>query len=130
MKKEVGLLLDKSRRSVKAAELLFEKGNPDFAASRAYYAMFYAAEAALLERGETYSKHAGVISGFYHHFVVPKELPQKLHESFHAAFEDRQQGDYAFLDPFPREEAKKLLSQAKQFVTEVTRYLERQKITP
>jgi len=39
--------LDKSQRSLQAAELLLAAGHPDFAASRAYYVMLYAADALL-----------------------------------------------------------------------------------
>lgn len=44
-------LFEKARRSLDAARLLLANGNADFAASRAYYAAFYAAEAFLLEQG-------------------------------------------------------------------------------
>ena len=43
-------LLDKSKRSISAANLLLRDGYYDFAASRAYYAMFYAVEALMLDR--------------------------------------------------------------------------------
>ena len=47
-----------------AARHLEEAGFSAQATSRAYYAAFYAAEAALLSLGETRSKHSGVISAF------------------------------------------------------------------
>lgn len=123
MKKETRLLLEKSERSLAAAKALFERGDYDFAASRAYYAMFYAAEAALLEKGKTYSKHAGVVAGFYECFVATGQLPKTLHQTLHAAFDDRQQGDYAFLDPFPKEEAMILLKNAGVFLEEIKKIL-------
>lgn len=49
MTPEQGALLAKARQSLDAAVLLAEKEYPDFAVSRAYYAMLYAAEA-LLEK--------------------------------------------------------------------------------
>ena len=49
MTEAVKELLDKSARSIEAAKLLFGDGHFDFAASRAYYAMFYAVEALLLD---------------------------------------------------------------------------------
>jgi uncharacterized protein (UPF0332 family) len=42
-------LLDKSEQSINAAGLLLRDGYDDFAASRAYYAMFYAVEALMLD---------------------------------------------------------------------------------
>jgi uncharacterized protein (UPF0332 family) len=44
-------LLKKAKNSLDAARLLVERGFYDFAVSRAYYAMFYVAEAFLLGEG-------------------------------------------------------------------------------
>jgi len=51
MKKEESIktLVEKAERSLKAANLLFEKGNYDFSVSRAYYTMFYCAKEFLKE---------------------------------------------------------------------------------
>ena len=125
MKRDTSLLFEKAKRSLKAAEVLFKRDDFDFAASRAYYAMFYAAEAALLEIGQTFSKHSGVLSGFYHAFVATKNFPQELHSVLHKAFEDRNQADYAFLDPFPPEETKYLLKNATLFLKEIEKLLKR-----
>jgi len=38
-------LLDKAARAIRVASLLVDNGETEFAAGRAYYAMFYAAEA-------------------------------------------------------------------------------------
>lgn len=125
MKKEVQLLIEKSKRSMGAAKVLFEREDYDFSASRAYYAMFYMAEAALLEKGHTYSKYAGVISGFFHYYVATGEVSKDLHQSFHRAFEDRHQGDYAYLDPFPKKEAKILLAQSEYFLKTIEKLLKK-----
>jgi uncharacterized protein (UPF0332 family) len=45
---EIKALLEKARRSQKAAAKLFKDGDVDFAASRAYYSLFYTAEALFL----------------------------------------------------------------------------------
>ncbi|MEG3881707.1 HEPN domain-containing protein [Microcoleus sp. herbarium7] len=57
-------LLTKAGESLRAAKLLAANTLPDFAASRAYYTMFYVAEAFLLGEGLTFSSHAAVISAF------------------------------------------------------------------
>ena len=44
-REEIASLLAKARRSVKAAERLLQAGDYDFAVSRAYYGMFYVAQA-------------------------------------------------------------------------------------
>jgi len=50
MKPEVAELLDKARRSIRTAGKILKDGEVDFAGSRAYYAMFYVAEALLLNK--------------------------------------------------------------------------------
>jgi uncharacterized protein (UPF0332 family) len=41
--REIDLLLTKAPESIDAAQTLLEQSYPDFAASRAYYALFYVA---------------------------------------------------------------------------------------
>lgn len=59
MKPEQAALLNKAESGLSAARLLPSGAYHDLAASRAYYAMFYAAEALLLGAGLSYSKHYG-----------------------------------------------------------------------
>ena len=49
MIKEQQFLVQKAQDSLRAAKLLEAEGLADFAVSRAYYAMFYIAEAFLLD---------------------------------------------------------------------------------
>ncbi len=51
-------LLKKASDSLQAAQLLTDQGYHDFAMSRAYYAMFYIAQAFLVGEGLTFSKHS------------------------------------------------------------------------
>lgn len=71
--------LRNATESVAAAELLFSKGFVGFAASRAYYAMFYLAEAFLLERGQEFTKHTGVIGAFGRDLAKHDIVPQRFH---------------------------------------------------
>ncbi len=53
-------LLKLAEESIGAAKLLLDNDYQGFAASRAYYAMFSAAEALLLSKGLSFSKHSAV----------------------------------------------------------------------
>ncbi|MBN1937087.1 MAG: HEPN domain-containing protein, partial [Anaerolineae bacterium] len=64
MRQEIQELLHKAHQSLQVAELLNKEGHLDFAVSRAYYAMFYAAQALLLRHGLSFSGHAAVIGAF------------------------------------------------------------------
>jgi uncharacterized protein (UPF0332 family) len=57
-------LLNKSQDAIEAAEGLLDMGKFEFAAGRAYYAMFYVAEALLSEKGLEFSQHGQVIGAF------------------------------------------------------------------
>lgn len=98
---DVHALAKKGGRSLAAANKLFEDGDYDFAVSRAYYAMFYLAEAALLSYGMTFSSHGAVISTFGREFVKPGHLEADLHKNLHDAFTERTVGDYDATQPYP-----------------------------
>ena len=51
MKEQSRLLLEKARHAIRVAEILTREDETDFAAGRAYYAMFYVASTLLAEHG-------------------------------------------------------------------------------
>lgn len=122
-KREIEALWRKALQSLDAAEVLFEKGYYDFAASRGYYAMFYAAEAALLSRGLSFSKHSAVVATFGKYFVSPGHLPKHLHRYLLDAFDLRMMGDYDAPGAISEERAHQLLKWAREFLDEVRRFL-------
>lgn len=94
MTKEQDALLKKAESSLKAAEILFAEGLFDFSASRAYYAMFYVAEALLLGEGLAFSKHSAVIAAFGKTFVKAGRIPAEFHRYMIEAEDGRNVGDY------------------------------------
>ncbi|MEW5872528.1 MAG: HEPN domain-containing protein [Chloroflexota bacterium] len=80
MNEQIGLILAKAKESLEAARLLREEGYLDFAASRAYYAMFYTAEALLLSKNLSFSSHAAVIANYGKEFSKTGELDPKYHK--------------------------------------------------
>jgi uncharacterized protein (UPF0332 family) len=79
MPEQQGLLLQ-ARKSLAAAKLLHKEGYHSFAASRAYYTMFYVAEAFLLGKGLAFSKHSDVHAAFGEHFVKTGAVPSEFHQ--------------------------------------------------
>jgi uncharacterized protein (UPF0332 family) len=94
VKREVEKLLSKSRASQRAAILLLSQSYPDFAASRLYYALFYATQALLLDRGLSFSSHAAVIAAFGREFAKTGILNAKYHRILLDAQDMRNVGDY------------------------------------
>lgn len=64
MKENTQFLLDKAESAIGAAESLLRDGYRDFSAGRAYYAMFYTAEALLAEK-ELVSKNTLEFTGHF-----------------------------------------------------------------
>jgi uncharacterized protein (UPF0332 family) len=118
MKPEVNKLLDKARASQRAAGLLQNEGFSDFAASRAYYAMFYAAEALLLDRGLSFASHAAVIAAFGKEFAKTGVLDQRLHRYLIDAQDLRNVGDYATGAAISAEQVEDLMAWTEEFLTE------------
>ena len=79
MTREQAALIKKAEESLRAASLLAKDTLYNFAASRAYYAMFYIAQAFLLEETLAYSKHSAVIALFGQRFAKTGRVPEAFH---------------------------------------------------
>jgi uncharacterized protein (UPF0332 family) len=110
MKPEVRALLQKARESVDAARLLCGKGYWDFAASRAYYALFYTAEALLLEKGLSFSSHSAVIAAFGKEFAKTNALDPKFHRFLIDGQDLRNAGDYDVGTPVAEAQARDIIA--------------------
>jgi uncharacterized protein (UPF0332 family) len=93
---ETSALIEKAKRYLKSSEILLKDGDFESSVSRTYYAMFYAAEAALLTKNLSFSSHKGVISGFGEHFVKTGIFSKEMGRELNRAFEKRQVGDYEY----------------------------------
>lgn len=114
-------LLARSGTELDAAKLLAEAGFAAQAVSRAYDAAFYAAEAALLELGETRSRHSGVIAGFMQ-LVVAEGGDPGAGELLRSLFDRRGQADYSAA-PVPAAEAGRAIVDAATVVDAVRQWL-------
>jgi uncharacterized protein len=94
MTPEAQQLLSKAERSIRAARTLLESGSAEFAAGPAYYAMFYAVEALLHERGLRFRKHGAVHAAFGEHFAKTALVDPRLHRWLLDAFDRRLAADY------------------------------------
>jgi uncharacterized protein (UPF0332 family) len=112
-------LILKAQQSLSAAKLLLKNNYTDFAVSRAYYAMFYAAEALLDGDGLSFSSHSGVISAFGREFAKTKRIPSKFHRYLIEAQSLRNTGDYGQLNAVDQEQALELVRRADEFLEKV-----------
>lgn len=110
-------LLHKAEDSLKAARLLAEKGFYDFAASRAYYAMFYAAQAFLLQDSAAFSKHSAVIAAFGQRFVKTGLVSERFHRYLIEASDIRNVSDYDTHSGLSQKDVNEQLSRAEEFLS-------------
>ena len=118
--------LERCREELAAARLLASKGFEAQAVSRAYFAAFFAAEAALLTLGETRSKHSGIISAFVHLLVRGGQLDEEVGRLLRSLFERRNEADYSPVD-VPAEEADAAIRDAERVVNAVEGWLARRR---
>lgn len=106
----------KASQSVSAAKVLLENNYPDYAASRAYYGMFYIAQAFLIGEDMSFSSHAGVISAFGRDFARTGKVPIEFHRFLIDAQDLRNTGDYGQLNAISREQANEQIINAEKFI--------------
>jgi len=113
---EIHANLERSEQAIEAAGKLLHEGYYDFAASRAYYAAFYAAMALLLKEGMEFSKHSGVISAIHRRFIKTGKLEERFGKDLNWLFELRSVGDYGVTVHVPQQEAEHAIEAARNFV--------------
>jgi uncharacterized protein (UPF0332 family) len=116
MTAEQAALLRKAQDSLRAAKLLADQGFYDFAISRAYYTMFYVAEAFLLGEGVAYSRHSGVIAGFGQLFAKTGRVPTEFHRYLIEGESSRNIGDYDISSELSQAEAAEQIARAARFL--------------
>ncbi|MBN2251198.1 MAG: HEPN domain-containing protein [Candidatus Altiarchaeota archaeon] len=123
---EIKTLVERAEKTLSSAELLFEEGDYEGCVSRAYYSMFYAAEALLLTKELKFSSHKGVISLFGEHFVKTGIFKADMGKNFQKTFQRRLIGDYSYSAKITRKEAADIIEWATGFLTKLKEYLEKQ----
>ena len=121
--KEIKGLINKAEESLEAAKELFNKKFFDFSVSRAYYTMFYCAEALLLTKDLSFSKHSAVISFFGNEFIKTGIFPERFNEYINDAFRKRHKGDYWIDTGLTEKDCKIILKRAVEFLKETKKYL-------
>ncbi len=112
----------RARQELAAAELLAANGFGAQAVSRAYYAAFYAAEAALLRLGQTRAKHSGVVAAFARLLVRDRGVDEQAGRLLRSLFERRTQADYE-VGGVPIEEAHRAVTDAAAVVETIEGWL-------
>lgn len=118
-------LLDKAIDTIEGVEILLDHGKTDLAAGRAYYALFYIAEALLNEKGLQFSKHGEVIGAYGKEFSKTKLLDPKFHRWLRTGFDTRLIGDYQVDTHIEAAIIADMINQAREFLEAAQAYLEK-----
>ena len=121
---EIKANLERAAQSIQAARQLASSGYYDFAASRAYYAAFYAATALLLHEGMEFKKHSAVIASVHQKFVKTGKLDKVHGKHLNWLFELRGIGDYGGLAHVSLHESERAIEAAEQFLEAIQTLLQ------
>jgi uncharacterized protein (UPF0332 family) len=115
--------MDQARDRAALAGEALAGGHLEGAVSAAYYAMLYAARAALSERDEYARTHRGTWHLFHERYVVTGAFDQHLHTLAQRAQDAREKGDYEAVTP-DRGEAEAIVAGAADFIAAAKRMLQ------
>lgn len=86
--------VQRSRETIREAELMLQEGFVNGALNRMYYAAYYVVIALLIQNGISTQTHAGAKQMLGLHFVLTEKLPIKISHIYSTLFEKRHSSDY------------------------------------
>ncbi|MFB6272642.1 MAG: HEPN domain-containing protein [Salinibacter sp.] len=111
--------LTRAKNNLDGARRDFEAGDYNRAVSGAYYAMLYAARAALNEAGKAPKSHQGVQHQLWETYVKDGPLDASYHSLLSQAEGERLDADYELTPSFSVEDAEQWITRAEDFVDTV-----------
>lgn len=123
MTDEIRKYLDKAEHALLVAEDLMRDGHAPDAASKIYYAMFYAAQALLKSEGVEVVKHSAVEAAFGCHFAKAGRIDPKFHKMLMSARKVREIADYDIDEEIIEPVASLRLVEGRAFLTAIRELL-------
>lgn len=117
------LRLEMAREELDTARENIAHGRLRAAISRAYYAVFYMASAALFTQSVVRGKHSGVESAFSEYLVKPGHIEVEFARIYQRARRYREEADYAEDAVVDEATARQTLTEAERFVDRVEQFL-------
>jgi uncharacterized protein (UPF0332 family) len=117
--------LEKAVERLRVAEKLFRDGDYEDAVSRAYYAMYHAARAALSTLNVFPKTHEGVVSEFARKLVLTGVFPKELGKNLANAKAARETYEYSVTATVGKSEAEAILSNAQRLVNAIRKHLKK-----
>jgi len=123
LRQEIRLYLERAWEMLDVAGLNLSEGYLDSAINRAYYAIYYAANALLVTEGLGRSKHSAVIASFRERFVKPGIIDVEYSRIYGRVMDDRHTSDYEVEVQVETRVAEKDMTDARLFVERIEGYL-------
>jgi uncharacterized protein (UPF0332 family) len=111
-------LWQRAQESLQAAEVLLPV-SPDAAASRAYYAAFFAVSALFALDGRTFRRHSAVEAAVHRDLVRAGKWPAERGAAYARLFELRQTGDYGVGEHVTAQDARRAAEAARDILAAV-----------
>lgn len=119
----VGLRWQRAIEELETAQANIEHGRYRVAISRAYYAVFCMASAALFTQSIQRSKHSGIEAAFSQYLVKSGAIEPEFSRSYQQIRRLREEVDYNAHPVIDETKATETLAKAQAFVERVERYL-------
>lgn len=127
---EVTAYMASAWQALRTAESEFIQGHDyQVVANRAYYAVFYAANAILATQGLQRSKHPSVMALFRERFVIPGTIEASYLRDYEEAMKRRHMSDYDLNSAVNADYVRVGLEAAQRFTSRVEHYLSRHGLT-
>jgi uncharacterized protein (UPF0332 family) len=123
MSKIFALYLEKADECLTDAVTLLENQRFSAAVSRSYYAMFYAAQAALYKENIDAYTHTGVNIQFQKAFIKTGRFPLSFGKTFSKIADQRLKSDYEIGFKATHNEAQHTFDEAKEFVSTIRNFI-------
>jgi len=117
------LRLKNAREELETARQVIAHGYLRAAVSRAYYAVFYMASAALFSQSVQRAKHSGIASAFSQFLVKSGYIEPEFGRLYHQARRWREEADYSDEPVIDEAIAQQVLVDAERFVNRLERFL-------
>ena len=115
--------IQKAENKAEVAVKLFKSGDYEDAVSRAYYAVFHAAQALLLTEGHTADTHKGVVTLFGLFFVKTGKFAKHIGKYLATLKDDRESVDYEIFSYIDEDSAQTAIAEAQEFLSHAKQYL-------
>jgi uncharacterized protein (UPF0332 family) len=122
----VKMRIKSAKENLTDAELALKANRYKNTANRAYYCIFHAMRALLISEGYDSKKHSGIISEFRKRYIKTGAISKEYSYIIKEAFDARIGSDYDDMFEVDKEDALKLINDAKSFLAEVEKQMKEQ----